>query len=65
MKKWYNFETMFKSLRDDLRVYLKNHKIRYELSGCFEGYHFEIFASEAEAGAIDDFLDSISIAEER
>ena len=65
MKKWYNFETMFKSLRDCSCRYLKEHHIRYELSGCYEGYHFEIFASEAEAGAIDDFLDSICIYEER
>ena len=65
MKKYYNFETLFISLRDEMRAYLKKHNIYYELSACCPGYHFEILATEQQANAINKFIDSISITEVR
>lgn len=62
-KKYYNFETLFSSLRDALRLYLKDNKIYYELSQAGKYYHFEILASETQAEAINNFLDSITINE--
>lgn len=59
--KWYNLETIFKSLRDALRVYLKKNNIRYELSAAGAYYHFEIYASPAQAAAINAFIDAQSI----
>ena len=64
-KKYYNFETMFLSLRDALRVYLKENKIYYELSQAGKYYHFEILADETQAENINCFLDSITITEEK
>lgn len=45
--KWYNFETAFITLANDLSVYLKQQKIKYERSGCFGSYHFEIYTDPA------------------
>lgn len=63
MAKFYNFETMFQSLRDELSRYLKINHIYYELSKAFQYYHFEIKATEKQAEEINNFLDSITITE--
>ena len=60
-KKYYNFETMFLSLRDLLREYLHNNNIYYELSAAGAGYHFEILASPEECEKINAFLDNNTI----
>lgn len=60
-KNWYNFETSFKSLRDELRSYLKNRGIYYELSGCYASYHFEIFCDKKQADDINSFIAASSI----
>ena len=59
--KWYNLETMFRSLRDALRVYLHDNGIYCELSGCAGGWHFEIHTDAAGADRINSFIDSITI----
>ena len=59
--KWYNFETRFLSLRDALRAFLKDNSIKYELSGAYSFYHFEIFTDSKGAETINNFLDSVSI----
>lgn len=59
MKKWYNYETENPIIKDELRSYLKRNKLRYELSGCYDGWHFEIELSEDEAAKTIWFLDSI------
>ena len=61
MKKYYNFETRFISLRDALREYLHNNNIYYELSGAYSYYHFEILANNEELEKTNSFLDSITI----
>ena len=60
--KWYNFETMFINLRDELRAYLKDNGIKYELSKAFQYYHFEIYTDSNGAEKINSFLDSICIS---
>ena len=63
--KWYNFETMFRSLKDALSEYLKSIGIRYELSGCGSGWHFEILLSPSEAETVNKWLDMNTITEQR
>jgi len=62
--KYYNFETMFKSLCDILSEYLKHNNIYYELSGAPACYHFEILTDPNGAEKINCFIDSVSIREE-
>ena len=59
--KWYNFETAFITLANDLSVYLKLSKIKYERSGCFGSYHFEIFTDPAGVQMINNWLDEHTI----
>lgn len=55
---WYNFETMFASLKDILLKYLYNNNISFELSKDNEYYHFEILTDAAGAAAINYLLDN-------
>ena len=59
--KWYNFETMFRSLKDSLSAYLKSIGIRYELSGCGKGWHFEILLAPSEVETVNNWLDEHTI----
>lgn len=61
--KYYNFFTMFRSLKDLLTEYLKNNNVYYELSGAAAGWNFEIKTDPAGAAAIDKFLDQHIITE--
>lgn len=63
MKKYYNFDTRFISLRDALREHLKKHNIYYELSGNYSFYHFEILADREQLEQINAFLDTQVITE--
>lgn len=63
MKKYYNFDTRFISLRDALRTYLHDNGIYYELSGNYSYYHFEILADAIELEKVNAFLDSQCIQE--
>ena len=63
--KFYNYETLFKSLKDSLREYLQKNHIYYELSECFNGWHFEVKLTESQLEKANAFLDSISITEEK
>ena len=65
MSKYYSFNTMFRSLKDDLRDFLKKAKIYYELSGRDAGWHFEILATPQEAEAINEWLDRNTFIEQR
>ena len=63
MKKYYNFDTRFISLRDALRAFLHDNGIYYELSGNYSYYHFEILASTDELQKVNAFLDTQIITE--
>lgn len=56
MKKWYSYETINPNIKDELRRYLKNNHIYYELSECFDGWHFEIELEEKDFETVDWFL---------
>lgn len=62
--KYYNFETMFRSLKDKLTQFLKDNNIYYELSGAAANWHFEILTDPDGAGAINNFIDNVTITEE-
>ena len=65
MAKYYSFETMFRSLKDELSVFLKRASIYYELSGMGAGWHFEILATPQQADAINEWLDRNTFVEVR
>ena len=57
--RYYSYETPETTRRDALRVYLKQNRIIYELSGCFNAYHFEIKATPEQLERINAFLDTL------
>lgn len=59
MKTWRNFETNNPNVKEYLRVWLKLNEIRFEISECFDGWHFEIYLNENEVENVNSFLDSI------
>jgi hypothetical protein len=65
MKKWYNFETSFVTLANDLSAFLKRSGIYYERSGAFGNYHFEVLADMDDVVTVNAFLDVHTIKEVR
>lgn len=63
MKKYYNFETRFISLKQALTDFLKNNNIYFESAGAYSYYHFEILADNNELKKINNFLDTQIITE--
>lgn len=59
--RYYNFETLFRSLKDTLCEYLKNNNIYYELSGVAANWHFEILTDPDGANTIDQFINEYII----
>lgn len=59
MKTWKNFETMNPTIKHELILWLKKNNIYYEVSGCFDGWHFEILCDDMECEDINRFLDSL------
>ena len=57
--RYYSYETGLVPRRDALRVYLKQNGFIYELSGCFNAYHFEIKATPEQLERINAFLDTL------
>lgn len=55
--KYYNFETMFRSLKDILCQYLKENNFYYELSGAAAGWHFEILTDKTGADQINKYIE--------
>lgn len=58
MKRYYNLDTMFRSLKDELCSFMKTRGIHYELSGCGGGWHFEILTDEHGA-ALDAMINEL------
>lgn len=56
MKKWYNVELFDSKEIDILKEFLRGMDVEFETSGCGNGSHFEINASEDEAVKINNFL---------
>lgn len=55
--KYYNFDTIFISLKDILRQYLKENNIYYELSAVGFGWHFEMLTDPAGAAEIKKHIE--------
>ena len=55
-KKWYSAELFDPKEIDLLKVFLRRMNVKFETSGCGNGSHFEINASENEAVKINNFL---------
>jgi hypothetical protein len=62
--KYYNFDTMFRSLRNLLKEFLTDNNIYFEISGGAALWHFEILTDSTGAAAINKFLDNNTIGEE-
>lgn len=56
MKKWYNVELFDPKEIDLLKEFLRGMDVKFETSGCGNGSHFEINASEDETVKINNFL---------
>lgn len=61
--KYYNFDTMFRSLRNLLKDFLIDNNIYFEISGGAALWHFEILTDANGADAINNFLDAHIITE--
>ena len=59
MKKWRNFETMNPTIKHELILWLKRNDIYYEVSECFDGWHFEILCDDMECKDVNRFLDEL------
>lgn len=59
MKKWQWYSTLFENVRDAFRAFLKENYIYYECSSCFNGFNFEVKASDAQFVCIDKFWNSL------
>lgn len=59
--KYYNFETMFISLKNQISEFLKDNNIYLEVSKNGQYYHFEILTDPAGAEMINNFIDSVTI----
>ena len=55
--KFYSFETNSRLIKESLRNYLHFANIYYELSGCFDGWHFEVKCNQLEVDKINRYLD--------
>ena len=58
--KYYSFETMIKSLKDQLKGFLLDNNIYFEISSA-TGWHFEIFTDANGVEMINEFLDNTTI----
>ena len=61
--RFYSFETLRSSLKENLITFLKENNIYYELSGCGDGWHFEINCNEAQLDLCNNFLERLTIIE--
>ena len=64
-RRWMWYETLFLSVKERLAEFLKDHGIKYEVSGMSPGYHFEIYVNDYEAQDIDYVLAEDAIVEVR
>ena len=58
MKLYKNVE-LSKVEAEQLKVFLKNNKIKFEASGAENLIHFEILVNQLEENKINDFIDTL------
>lgn len=54
--RYYSYETGNIKHRNVLRVLLRQHHVYYELSECFDMFHFEILATREQAREINGWI---------
>ena len=64
MRKYYNYETNFRILKDEIVTFLKKSGVYYELSGCTARWHFEILCNTEEVEKVNTWLDEHTITEQ-
>ena len=47
------------TIKHELILWLKRNDVYYEVSECFDGWHFEILCDDMECEDINRFLDSL------
>lgn len=57
--KYYNFETIFTSTAENLKEFLTDNGYKFELSGAFNNYRFEILLTPEEVTTVNSFLSTI------
>ena len=57
--KFYGFNTTSENIKNALRTFLKQNNIYYEISGCWNGWHFEVQVDENGLQKVNDQLDEI------
>lgn len=56
MKKWLNVTISNEDDKENLRKFLFSLDLYFEVSGCFDSWHFEIKATEPEKKAINEYM---------
>lgn len=56
-KRWYNLETSNEELKGNLKQFLQQHDLVYEISGLGSHYHIEILLSPEEVKLVNEFLE--------
>lgn len=64
-RKYYSFHTSFRTLKDELKDFLKANKIYYELSGCIGSWDFSVLCNLDELEKVNAFLDTVTITENK
>ena len=59
MKIFRNFETMNPTIKHELILWLKRNDVYYEVSECFDGWHFEILCDNMVCEDVNRFLDEL------
>ena len=57
--KYYHVELFDRNEKEMFSHYLKINNIRYEASGCYNGWHFSILMSPDQVETTQSFLDSL------
>lgn len=65
MKVKFNFMKVYKNVElskgeaEELKVFLKNNKIKFETSGVGDLVHFEVLVDSIEENKVNNFLDTL------
>lgn len=59
MARWYNIYIGDENIKESLRLYLHEIGCYFEISGCGDGWHFEIKAATEEVALVNNFLDDL------
>ena len=65
MRKYYHFETAFRTLKDELKIFLQENNIYYKLCGCPGCWNFEILCNNDEFVKVDLWITNNTIIEFR